>query len=991
MNSTITRAFTVLIICIPQLVFGQTTLNYFEDFEATNTSFIHLNSTDVGANNGPNQWVINNDYTGQPVYANTVSQTQTFGGAITHPDSNYLHIYDSNQPSASNANFDPSSSSDRFTTIGPFCTLGQSNVHFAFYYLCKGNVNSYGQVYYKAGNGPWTPATGTNYSNTLKWKYEDITDVAYENVDGLQFGFRWTNGFSTDTASSFAIDDIRIVSSYDPVKYPVRFSIPMLVDTPVCANSDMLFEMVQSGRLCGMGNYIVQLSAPGGSFTNAVNPGGIYILSNSDSVNFLNVHIPSNTVAGLCYRIRVIRIDVSPNIISDSSACFEVKSCSNTITTLQPSVLKIPNDTICTNSVIDVPFLSTGVFDPNSSYRIELSDENGTFSGAPNILGTLYSHETLPGPPGTVSGIIATYTPVPGCYYYVRVVSTSPHIVGSTYGPFCIRNCDITTNNLGDLQACVTSTTGFDGVIDVDINSHDFSAIYDANDTFKIQVIKKSNFTVLNTGGLGYLTHATADAALPLHIPGTNGLAALGLGKGEYYLRVVATGSNQPWNLKGSLIRLNIGAPSDSLNVLYMDPNTFITDDFKDTSVCIGSTVFVTVDPDNFINSTYKWSLNNNDDWDPGHADYSGAILNQTGDFYFSVIETNFGCQGPPSDTIHFKVKGAPSVVITAPAQACVGDTVSCSVPLENQTYYTWSTIGGAILDTSNNLATIAFPSSGIQQVKIHALSVCGSANGTKNITVKDYPVIDAGNDTAVCRHSGVQLSAGVGSYTYLWSTGETTEWIVVAPDSTTTYTITTKPVASAACASYDTVVVTIKPTPEAHFDIAADPNQLHHYIAINNSIVGPNDWYQWSWGDGHFDFDPYPSHTYADTGFYDICLTATNPDGCGSTYCDETFHALRTSNTMVYVNVVPVGTLEQEQAQQLSIYPNPVADNLYINNGSMLNGALTISNILGEVVYTNVVSGKQETVNCKPFPSGVYFVQIKSESGSVVKRFVKE
>ncbi len=143
-----------------------------------------------------------------------------------------------------------------------------------------------------------------------------------------------------------------------------------------------------------------------------------------------------------------------------------------------------------------------------------------------------------------------------------------------------------------------------------------------------------------------------------------------------------------------------------------------------------------------------------------------------------------------------------------------------------------------------------------------------------------------------------------------------------------------------------------------SNFSIVADTTQLHHYIVQNNAFGKGSIKYVWSWGDGSHDSIPYPSHTYADSGFYDICLSITDSTGCQSTFCDSSFHALRTTNTIVYVNVINpllTGTKETDvQTPQVDIYPNPATDKLYINsNGLMKNSMLSIYNVLGEIILT--------------------------------------
>lgn len=57
--------------------------------------------------------------------------------------------------------------------------------------------------------------------------------------------------------------------------------------------------------------------------------------------------------------------------------------------------------------------------------------------------------------PGNVSGLVPVVEP--GCNYYLRIISTNPDAIGSVWGPFCIAECDLTTNNNEDLYFCVSS------------------------------------------------------------------------------------------------------------------------------------------------------------------------------------------------------------------------------------------------------------------------------------------------------------------------------------------------------------------------------------------------------------------------------------------------------------------------------------------------------------------------------------------------------
>src|SRR6185295_11018686 len=92
----------------------------------------------------------------------------------------------------------------------------------------------------------------------------------------------------------------------------------------------------------------------------------------------------------------------------------------------------------------------------------------------------------------------------------------------------------------------------------------------------------------------------------------------------------------------------------------------------------------------------------------------------------------------------------------------------------------------------------------------------------------------------------------------------------------------------------------------QANFYLTPDTLIPHHYWAINQaSGSGPLD-YLWSWGDGTYDSIAYPSHIYADSGFYTICLTIHDSTGCTDSICiDYNIQKISRENTIVKVDVV--------------------------------------------------------------------------------------
>ena len=71
-----------------------------------------------------------------------------------------------------------------------------------------------------------------------------------------------------------------------------------------------------------------------------------------------------------------------------------------------------------------------------------------------------------------------------------------------------------------------------------------------------------------------------------------------------------------------------------------------------------------------------------------------------------------------------------------------------------------------------------------------------------------------------------------------------------------------------------------------------------------------------------------------------------------------------------------------------IDIYPNPASDNITIE--SPQHAVIEITNIQGQLVKTYTATGKTN-IDISTFPSGVYVLEIKTEKGVEVKKFIKE
>ena len=71
-----------------------------------------------------------------------------------------------------------------------------------------------------------------------------------------------------------------------------------------------------------------------------------------------------------------------------------------------------------------------------------------------------------------------------------------------------------------------------------------------------------------------------------------------------------------------------------------------------------------------------------------------------------------------------------------------------------------------------------------------HYSTIIGCVLYELDLTVNPLPILHCSNDTVIEQGHSVQLTAA-GADTYLWSTGETTESIIVSPIMDTTYSVT--------------------------------------------------------------------------------------------------------------------------------------------------------------------------------------------------------
>ncbi|MGK0388133.1 MAG: hypothetical protein ACI94Y_000861, partial [Maribacter sp.] len=135
------------------------------------------------------------------------------------------------------------------------------------------------------------------------------------------------------------------------------------------------------------------------------------------------------------------------------------------------------------------------------------------------------------------------------------------------------------------------------------------------------------------------------------------------------------------------------------------------------------------------------------------------------------------------------------------------------------------------------------------------------------------------------------------------------------------------------------------------------------------------------------------------DTGFKLIAINSSNGNVITSTPSDGVIRELQVDNiSFATAFYITSSNEENEQLQDIQIFPNPVSKQLNIKIAGLETTALNIQimDVLGKVVYQDrrdlSSSNKNIIIPTANLASGNYFISLVSEEGTVrTEKFIKE
>src|SRR5258706_2829248 len=265
---------------------------------------------------------------------------------------------------------------------------------------------------------------------------------------------------------------------------------------------------------------------------------------------------------------------------------------------------------------------------------------------------------------------------------------------------------------------------------------------------------------------------------------------------------------------------------------------------------------------------TVKWYLSSNTPlhYPPWNQNVLYLNLIPPGTVRVGVRKNIFGCKGVFCPPLVINVLGPTNVNIGGSINTCVGKVEHYICPFNANNYYRWVlNTGGAFVDTSNNTSDIVFSTPGTYTISVIVRNACFIDTGYKTITVRPYPVANAGIDTSICTGSQIILVTSPidTAWTYRWTLLNNTvlgtnDSLTVSPLSTTQYVVQ---VTNSTCSLKDTITVTVDQPPQTSFtdSICVDGTSLVLDPGINPATY---DWY---------DNSTTQQHTVTDTGTYAV------------------------------------------------------------------------------------------------------------------------
>ncbi len=493
------------------------------------------------------------------------------------------------------------------------------------------------------------------------------------------------------------------------------------------------------------------------------------------------------------------------------------------------------------------------------------------------------------------------------------------------------------------------------------------------NDSIMAVPASTTTYTV-TAGGDGGCTF-TATSTIIVHpqpiVAATSSAAAVCDGDSA---TLSATGGTtytwQPGNMNGASINVTPTATStytvtgtdvngcidvDSVSVTF-NPLPVITATADTLTICAGDTATLSASGA----ATYSWtpSATLGTPTNPTTTAFPGSPTT----YVVNGIDVN-GCMS--SDSIAINVNALPTVVASHSGTFCETDTVFFTAV--GASTYLWmpgNLVGANVVD---------FPAAGQNNYWVTGTDSNGcSATDSFLVFINANPIVTANGQTPICEGAQAVLS-GNGASTYFWiPINVTGSPIMVAPTTTTTYSVTGTDLNG--CFDTASFTIVVNPLPVVTLSIPGSPMCLDD-AAI--SLVGTG-----SPAGGTFSGNGVTGTTFtpmsAGVGAQNITYTYVDANGCTDS-----------ASFAVLVNAC-VGMNEYGVVIS-NLYPNPFGGQVILETTTSGETQVIVHSLLGQEIMNTEFTGDKLVIETSTWPAGVYLFTVNTSVGQQTVRLVKD
>ncbi len=372
-------------------------------------------------------------------------------------------------------------------------------------------------------------------------------------------------------------------------------------------------------------------------------------------------------------------------------------------------------------------------------------------------------------------------------------------------------------------------------------------------------------------------------------------------------------------------------------------------------TVCIGipQNYSVTNDP---TASSYTWSLPAG--W-TGSSTTNSINATPGSSGIISVIANN-GCGSSAAQTLNVTVSNP--VLNVTPTPASCSDTCDGSI-------FAWTTGGIPVYTyTPFPLTDLC---AGNYTVTVTDMAGCIATIST-TITAPAPVIVNATTTDSILCQGDLSMVTLSGADTYTWNGSPSTTNFSYGP-TISMYGVATGTNTTTGCMAADSIYFTVNPLPTVDFTYPGIDT-----VCINDGLQSlsggtPAGGTYSGTGVSGTNFDP----NVAGVGTHTIMYSYTDVNGCSGT-----------DNILMTVN--GCAGIDDPWEGSISVYPNPFTNHISVQ-GIQQKTKIRLYNAIGQLIEESFIDQNLHTIFREDLSSGIYFLNIETTNGWIVKKLMKE